>query len=191
MLSISAPSAHGLDVTALLRPRIPHLRSKHPCWGWAHSSSSSLPLGPPYAPIAGITVVGGLPVLSEVRFSCAERLLLSFHSDGTELTAKEIESQLEEIIADPSASAPKPLPVGALTSGNRDVWTDTRAKLLARGIQNKEALAKVESAVVVLALDSEPAYTLEEAARVLWYGDGQNRLYDKQEIIPASWASTP
>ncbi|KAE8240246.1 hypothetical protein A4X13_0g7885 [Tilletia indica] len=105
------------------------------------------------------------------------------HSDGTELTAKEIESQLEKIIADPSASAPNPLPVGALTSDNRDVWTDTRAKLLAAGSQNKEALAKVESAVVVLALDSEPAYTLEETAWALWYGDGQNRFYDKQQII--------
>ncbi|KAK0556902.1 Carnitine O-acetyltransferase mitochondrial [Tilletia horrida] len=105
------------------------------------------------------------------------------HADGTELTAKEIEAQVEKVLADPSAASPNPLPVGALTSDNRDVWTDTRAKLLAAGQQNAEALAKIESAVVVVALDSEPAFTLEEAAWQLWYGNGQNRFYDKQQII--------
>jgi len=105
------------------------------------------------------------------------------HPDGTELSAKEIEAQLEKIIADPTGASPNPLPIGALTSDNRDVWTDSRNKLLAVGSQNAEALAKIESAIVVLALDSEPAFTPEEAAWQLWYGDGKNRFYDKQQII--------
>ncbi|KAK0542902.1 Carnitine O-acetyltransferase mitochondrial [Tilletia horrida] len=105
------------------------------------------------------------------------------HPDGAELTAKEIEAQIAKIQADPSAASPNALPVGALTSDNRDAWTDARAKLLAVGKQNADSLAKIESAVVVLALESEPSYTLEETAWQLWYGNGQNRFYDKQQII--------
>ena len=42
--------------------------------------------------------------------------------DGRELTAAELEAQIEKVIA--LAGDEKAPPVGALTSENRDVWAD-------------------------------------------------------------------
>lgn len=44
--------------------------------------------------------------------------------DGLELSAAELEAQIEKVIA--LAGSESAVPVGALTSENRDVWTDVR-----------------------------------------------------------------
>ncbi|CEH15673.1 acyltransferase ctase cot cpt [Ceraceosorus bombacis] len=108
--------------------------------------------------------------------------------DGQELSASEIESQLQAVLAENVEAAAKP--IGALTSDNRDKWADAREALLAvgngGGAKNKDALARIESAVIVIALDEAPVRTIEERSWALWWGDGKNRFYDKQQLIVSS-----
>jgi carnitine O-acetyltransferase len=94
-------------------------------------------------------------------------------------------SQLERIVANtPPADA---FPVGALTSNNRDKWTHSREALLNvkgnGGAQNKAALERIESSVIVLCLDELKVVTTEDRSWNLWWGDGKNRFYDKQQLI--------
>ncbi|SPO40119.1 probable carnitine O-acetyltransferase, mitochondrial precursor [Pseudozyma flocculosa] len=107
--------------------------------------------------------------------------------NGQELSEAEIDSQLKKIANDPSASKMVQYPVGALTSANRDKWTEARQALLnvagQGGKANEQALERISSAVLVVCLDDEAARSLESAAWRFWYGDGKNRFYDKQQII--------
>jgi carnitine O-acetyltransferase len=119
-------------------------------------------------------------------------------------TADPVRSQLERIVA--NAGAPESKPVGALTSDNRDKWAAARDALLAvgngGGEKNKAALARIESSVIVLALDADSPTTIEEVSPrpssralppnmltllqrswALWWGDGKNRFYDKQQLV--------
>lgn len=103
---------------------------------------------------------------------------------GNELSAAEIESQLEKILADPSAANPDPLPVGALTSDNRDKWVASRKALIAADSKhNTAALERIQSSVIVLCLDDTVPITREQHSWACWYGDGKNRFYDKQQLI--------
>lgn len=96
-------------------------------------------------------------------------------SDGKPLTTGEIEAQLQRIIS-LADTVSGPL-VGALTSDNRDTWAAMRTELIKCG--NKQSLDILESAVLVVALDTEAPSSVNSAARVLWHGDGLNRWYDK------------
>ncbi|OTB15643.1 hypothetical protein K445DRAFT_111732 [Daldinia sp. EC12] len=69
--------------------------------------------------------------------------------------------------------------VGALTSENRDIWTDARELLLKDSWENQEAIRAIEGASFVVCLDDASPVTLEERAHQYWHGDGQNRWYDK------------
>lgn len=104
-------------------------------------------------------------------------------SSGRELTAPEIEAQLAKIQESAEASTADGTPVGALTSDNRDKWLASREALLAASPANKAALERIQSAVIVVCLDEQAPVTREDAAWGLWYGDGQNRFYDKQQLI--------
>ncbi|PWY97443.1 acyltransferase ChoActase/COT/CPT [Testicularia cyperi] len=101
--------------------------------------------------------------------------------NGQELSEAEIESQLQKILADSQSSKPAPVPVGALTSDNRDKWTESRKALLAAG--NEQVLERIESSVIVVCLDEIAPRNIETTAWQLWCGDGKNRYYDKQQII--------
>lgn len=96
--------------------------------------------------------------------------------DGKQLTTAELEAQFRRVYELAGSRVPA---VGALTSENRDVWTDARATLLAAHPGNKAALETVESASFVVCLDDAAPVTLEERAHAYWHGDGQNRWYDK------------
>ena len=50
------------------------------------------------------------------------------NASGEELSAAELETQIEKVIA--MAGSEKAIPVGALTSENRDIWTDVCTDLL-------------------------------------------------------------
>ncbi|PWN27023.1 putative carnitine O-acetyltransferase mitochondrial precursor [Jaminaea rosea] len=100
---------------------------------------------------------------------------------GKELSAADIEAQLDKILA--QASEPESTPVGALTSDNRDKWLSSRETLMSASPKNKEALERIQSAVIVLCLDDLKPVTREDSAWQLWYGDGKNRFYDKQQLI--------
>lgn len=96
--------------------------------------------------------------------------------DGKQLTTAELEAQFKRVYELAGSRGPA---VGALTSENRDVWTDARATLLDAHPGNKAALETVESASFVVCLDDAAPVTLEERAHNYWHGDGQNRWYDK------------
>ncbi|KAI0386029.1 acyltransferase ChoActase/COT/CPT [Hypomontagnella monticulosa] len=95
--------------------------------------------------------------------------------DGKQLNTTELESQFARIY-DLAERAPA---VGALTSENRDVWTEARQVLLDASPKNKAAVEAIESASFLVCLDEASPVTLEERAHQYWHGDGQNRWYDK------------
>ncbi|CBQ68215.1 probable carnitine O-acetyltransferase, mitochondrial precursor [Sporisorium reilianum SRZ2] len=102
--------------------------------------------------------------------------------NGQELSEAEIESQLEKILSDSASSKPAAQPIGALSSNNRDKWTDSR-KALASIAGNQQALKRIDSSVIVVCLDETAPVNIESTAWKLWCGDGKNRFYDKQQII--------
>lgn len=96
--------------------------------------------------------------------------------DGQQLTTAELEAQFRRVY---ELASSRGAAIGALTSENRDVWTDARGVLLSAHPGNKAALEAVESASFVVCLDDASPVTLEERAHAYWHGDGQNRWYDK------------
>lgn len=100
---------------------------------------------------------------------------ISHEVDGQQLNTSELEAQFARVY---ELAARQPA-VGALTSENRDVWTDAREILLNAAPKNKAALEAVESASFVVCLDDAAPVTLEERAHAYWHGDGKNRWYDK------------
>ncbi|SPO02621.1 probable carnitine O-acetyltransferase precursor [Cephalotrichum gorgonifer] len=96
--------------------------------------------------------------------------------DGKQLNTSELEQQFKRIYD--LASTPV-TPVGALTSENRDVWTDARQTLLTASPANAAAIEAIESASFVVCLDDAAPVTLEERAHQYWHGDGANRWNDK------------
>ena len=96
-------------------------------------------------------------------------------ANGKELNTSELEAQFRRVYE----LAQRVPAVGALTSENRDIWTDARAVLLSAHPGNAAALEAIESASFVVSLDDASPVTLEERAHAYWHGDGQNRWYDK------------
>ncbi|KAJ6525268.1 acyltransferase ChoActase/COT/CPT [Mycena vulgaris] len=103
------------------------------------------------------------------------------HASGQELSAAELEIQIERVIAQAGDTAATP--VGVLTSDNRDIWTDARAALLAAAPGNAASLEAIESAMIVICLDDTKPVTREEISTACWVGDGRNRFYDKHQLI--------
>ncbi|CAP71506.1 uncharacterized protein PODANS_6_1340 [Podospora anserina S mat+] len=96
--------------------------------------------------------------------------------NGQQLNTSELEQAFRRVYELAGQRVPA---VGALTSENRDVWTDARAKLLSADPKNAQSLEAIESASFVVCLDDAAPVTLEERAHAYWHGDGQNRWYDK------------
>ncbi|KAI0087716.1 acyltransferase ChoActase/COT/CPT [Irpex rosettiformis] len=101
--------------------------------------------------------------------------------EGRELTAAELEVQVERILQ--SAGEVAAASVGVLTSEDRDVWADARGDLLAASPANEVSLKDIESAMIVVALDDTKPVTREDASWACWVGDGKNRFYDKHQLI--------
>ena len=74
-------------------------------------------------------------------------------------------------------------PIGALTTENRDIWTDARQILLDAAPQNFKSLERIESAIMVVALDDKRPVTREEISRAVWIGDGKSRFFDKHQLV--------
>lgn len=102
---------------------------------------------------------------------------LELTHNGTKLSTKEIQKQLEYIynIAGDESEAP----VGALTTENRDVWTKVREELLSLSDRNKSTLDAIERAAFAVCLDDSKPITKEEHSIACWHGDGRNRFFDK------------
>jgi carnitine O-acetyltransferase len=95
--------------------------------------------------------------------------------DGRQLNTSELEQQFRRIYE----RAERSPALGALTSENRDVWTDAREVLLKAHPSNAKALEAIDSASFVVCLDDASPVTLEERAHQYWHGDGANRWFDK------------
>ncbi|KAI8331965.1 acyltransferase ChoActase/COT/CPT [Choanephora cucurbitarum] len=96
---------------------------------------------------------------------------------GVQLSTKELQAQFEQVID--QAGDIKGIPVGVLTSENRDKWTDYRDLLLAANPLNKQIMDKIETASFVVCLDDLTPNTRDEFCRANWHGDGRNRFFDK------------
>lgn len=94
---------------------------------------------------------------------------------GKQLNTSELEQQFKRVYE----LAGRTAPVGALTSENRDSWTDAREILLKAHPTNAKSMKEVEAASFVVCLDDAAPVTLKERAHQYWHGDGENRWYDK------------
>ncbi|KAJ7643971.1 acyltransferase ChoActase/COT/CPT [Roridomyces roridus] len=103
------------------------------------------------------------------------------HPSGEELSAAELEIQVNRVIQLAGDSAGTP--VGALTSDNRDNWADARAALLAADPSNAATLEAIESAMILVCLDDTKPVTREDISKACWTGDGRNRFYDKHQLL--------
>ncbi|XP_062251079.1 carnitine O-palmitoyltransferase 2, mitochondrial [Platichthys flesus] len=99
--------------------------------------------------------------------------------DGNLVKPAEIQSHLQYILSDPT---PAPaLPLGVLTSENRNTWARLREKLIAAG--NAEKLNLVDSAIFCFSLDDETMRDHIHISHNMLHGDGCNRWYDKSFSI--------
>ncbi|GAA5855757.1 hypothetical protein JCM8547_001671 [Rhodosporidiobolus lusitaniae] len=101
---------------------------------------------------------------------------------GEWLSERELESLFKQVVKQ-AGQEPDPYPVGALTAADRDLWTQARKDLIEHDPKNLEALEKIESAIIVISLDSNKPITREEKSWALWVGDGKDRWFDKHQLI--------
>jgi carnitine O-acetyltransferase len=94
--------------------------------------------------------------------------------NGSPLSLADLVIQFEKIYK----SAHLASPVGALTTDNRNVWTEAR-NLLLQSPTNKFCLDQIEKSVFVVCLDDTSPVTKNEISRACWHGNGANRFFDK------------
>ncbi|KAF9584665.1 Carnitine O-acetyltransferase mitochondrial [Lunasporangiospora selenospora] len=95
------------------------------------------------------------------------------------LTPREIMIQLERIkkmADDDHSTVPE---IGILSTGQRDQVSKDREILFQAHTSNKAHMAKIDSSMFVLCLDSSSPNTSEEFSRACWHGDGASRWFDK------------
>ncbi|EIE80953.1 hypothetical protein RO3G_05658 [Rhizopus delemar RA 99-880] len=97
--------------------------------------------------------------------------------NGQQLSTAELELQFQKIID--QAGSSKGVPIGVLTSDNRDKWTEYRDNLIKSSPENRQLLEKIESSDFVVCLDDSKPITRDESSRACWHGDGRNRFFDK------------
>ncbi|KAG2183480.1 hypothetical protein INT43_006486 [Umbelopsis isabellina] len=97
--------------------------------------------------------------------------------NGKQLSTAELENQFQRIIE--NARGSKALPIGVLTTENRDNWTDYRQTLISAHPENKELLKQIETSSFLVCLDDSNPVTRDEISRACWHGDGRNRYFDK------------
>ncbi|KAI9705346.1 MAG: Carnitine O-acetyltransferase mitochondrial [Bogoriella megaspora] len=97
------------------------------------------------------------------------------HTGGRQLTTKELEQCFRRVYQ----VAKETDPIGIMTSGNRDDWTEWRKNLLSTSPSNAKSLAALESCSFLICLDDASPVTLEERAHAYWHGNGLNRWFDK------------
>ncbi|XP_017274476.1 carnitine O-palmitoyltransferase 1, liver isoform isoform X2 [Kryptolebias marmoratus] len=106
--------------------------------------------------------------------------------DGRLLLPREIEQQMERILADKSEPFPGEEKLAALTAGDRTPWAKARDTHFCRG-KNKQSLDAIEKAAFVVTLDdTEQRYdltnkvkSLDSYAKSLLHGKCYDRWFDK------------
>ncbi|XP_034735408.1 carnitine O-palmitoyltransferase 1, liver isoform isoform X2 [Etheostoma cragini] len=106
--------------------------------------------------------------------------------DGRLLLPREIEQQMERILADQSEPLPGEEKLAALTAGERTPWAKARETYFARG-KNKQSLDTIEKAAFCVTLDDteqcydadNPVKSLDSYAKSLLHGKCYDRWFDK------------
>nr|XP_057931244.1 carnitine O-palmitoyltransferase 1, liver isoform isoform X1 [Doryrhamphus excisus]XP_057932440.1 carnitine O-palmitoyltransferase 1, liver isoform-like isoform X1 [Doryrhamphus excisus] len=106
--------------------------------------------------------------------------------DGRLLLPREIEQQMERILADKSEPMPGEERLAALTAGDRTPWAKSRDAYFSRG-KNKQSLDAIEKAAFFVTLDdteqrfeeSNPVKSLDRYAKSLLHGKCYDRWFDK------------
>uniref|UniRef100_A0A673BJR4 carnitine O-palmitoyltransferase n=1 Tax=Sphaeramia orbicularis TaxID=375764 RepID=A0A673BJR4_9TELE len=106
--------------------------------------------------------------------------------DGRLLLPREIEQQMERILADPSEPMPGEEMLAALTAGDRTPWAKARETYFSRG-KNKQSLDAIEKAAFFVTLDdteqrydtNNPVKSLDSYAKSLLHGKCYDRWFDK------------
>ncbi|XP_051975584.1 carnitine O-palmitoyltransferase 1, liver isoform isoform X1 [Xyrauchen texanus] len=106
--------------------------------------------------------------------------------DGRLLLPREIEQQIERILADQSEPQPGEELLAALTAGDRVPWAKARSEFFSKG-KNKQSLDAVEKAAFFVALDDteqryepeNPIRSLDCYAKSLLHGKCYDRWFDK------------
>ncbi|GAA6063739.1 hypothetical protein JCM10212_000778 [Sporobolomyces blumeae] len=101
---------------------------------------------------------------------------------GEWLSENELETLFTRVV-EMAGNEADPNPVGALTAADRDVWTKAREQIVSHDSNNLKALERIESAIIIVSLDSTKPVTREQKARGLWVGDGKDRWFDKHQLI--------
>ncbi|KAG8789941.1 Carnitine O-acetyltransferase mitochondrial [Serendipita sp. 398] len=106
--------------------------------------------------------------------------------NGKQLSVSELESLIAKVVAKADKEGTG-VPVGALTSDNRDIWTEARKHLASLG-KNAETLERIDSAIVVVPLDDATPTSREELSWACWTGanggsGAGNRWFDKHQLI--------
>ena len=70
-------------------------------------------------------------------------------------------------------------PIGLFTAEQRDEWAKIY-KVLEADPTNKDTLKKIESSIMLVALDSAAPERLNELSELLLHSDAKNRWFDKQ-----------
>ncbi|EKX44663.1 hypothetical protein GUITHDRAFT_87369 [Guillardia theta CCMP2712] len=85
---------------------------------------------------------------------------------------------LGRIVEEADAAGEAEVPVGSLTSGERDVWAKCRTSLM-EDKSNRASLEAIESSMFLVCLDHLEEAGVVSRSRQMWHGDGKNRWYDK------------
>ncbi|KAJ0029697.1 hypothetical protein NQD34_004694 [Periophthalmus magnuspinnatus] len=104
--------------------------------------------------------------------------------DGRLLLPREIEQQMERILADTSEPSPGEAKLAALTAGDRTPWAKARETYFNRG-KNKQALDTIEKAAFFVTLDDSeqrydeknPVRSLDKYAKSLLHGECYDRWW--------------
>nr|AFO11022.1 liver carnitine palmitoyltransferase 1 [Tachysurus fulvidraco] len=111
---------------------------------------------------------------------------VSMFYDGRLLLPREIEQQIERILADTSEPQPGEEKLAALTAGDRVPWACARDAYLRQG-KNRQSLDAVEKAAFFVTLDDteqrhnsdSPAESLRSFGKSLLHGKCYDRWFDK------------
>lgn len=114
---------------------------------------------------------------------------LRMYQAGRLLSPREIETQIQRILDDPSAPSTGEAKLGALTAGDRIPWAEARTKYFSSGV-NKRSLDCIEKAAFFVSLDDEeqgvvaddPA-SLDAYAKSLLHGKCYDRWFDKSFTV--------
>ncbi|KAG7522153.1 carnitine O-palmitoyltransferase 1, liver isoform-like isoform X1 [Solea senegalensis] len=106
--------------------------------------------------------------------------------DGRLLLPREIEQQMERILADKSEPLPGEESLAALTAGERTPWAKAREAFFSRG-KNKQSLDAIEKAAFFVTLDDteqrfevdNPVKSLDSYTKSLLHGKCYDRWFDK------------